>query len=68
MVSQEIIKLIEKAIKRAQKQKKLSKFKIPEITVDHPENEEFGDYSVNVAMRLAGVVKKNPVENSRSYS
>ncbi len=62
MVSQEIIKLIEKAIKRAQKQKKLSKFKIPEITVDHPENEEFGDYSVNVAMRLAGVVKKNPVE------
>ncbi len=33
-----------------------------EIFVEHPEVESFGDYSCNVAMRLAKQLKKNPME------
>jgi len=35
--------------------------KIPEFTVEHPKNSEFGDISSNIAMKLAGVYKKNPL-------
>ncbi len=36
-------------------------YKIPEFTVEHPKNSDFGDISSNIAMKLAGVLKKNPM-------
>lgn len=35
---------------------------IPDFTVEHPKNPDFGDISTNVAMKLAGVLKRNPLK------
>jgi len=62
MIRQEITKLIQKSIKELQKVKKLPKFDIPEIKIEHPEEKVHGDYATNVAMIIAKQVKKNPLE------
>ena len=62
MVKQEIAKLIEKSIKKLQKQKKLPFFKIPKILVESPEEKSHGDYAANIALIIAKEVKRNPLE------
>jgi len=37
-------------------------FDTPEINVDFPKDEKFGDYSTNAAMVLGKIIKKNPME------
>lgn len=51
MAREEIKKLIEKAVKDLYKAE-------VEVTIEQPENKDFGDYSTNIAMTL----KKNPQE------
>ncbi|MCD6234863.1 MAG: arginine--tRNA ligase [Candidatus Marinimicrobia bacterium] len=34
----------------------------PDFTVEHPKNPDFGDISTNAAMKLAGILKKNPLK------
>ena len=62
MIRQEITKLIEKSIEELQKTKKLPKFDLPEIQIEHPEEKAHGDYATNVAMVIAKEVKKDPME------
>jgi arginyl-tRNA synthetase len=62
MIQQKIIKLIEKAIKKLQLEKKLLNFNIPKVQIEQPEEKNFGDYSSNIAMRIAKETKKNPME------
>ena len=62
MIRQKIENLIKKAIQKAQKEKKLPKFKLCEILIEHPENEKYGDYSTNIAMQMAKVIKKPAME------
>jgi len=62
MIREEIVKLIEKSIKEIQKTKKLPKFDVPEIQIEHPEEKIHGDYSTNVAMVIAKQIKKSPME------
>ena len=64
MTRDKIVNLIEKGIEGAQGQGKLPKFAISGILVEMPEQENQGDYSTNVAMKIAGImiVKKNPME------
>ena len=62
MIKEEIEKLVKESIKELQKEKKLSDFELPEINVEHPEEKINGDYSTNIAMIIAGLAKKNPVE------
>jgi len=38
------------------------------IAVDYPTQERFGDYTTNVAMRLASVLKKNPREIAQALA
>lgn len=56
-----IKKLIEKALEKLKKDEKLD-FDLPEINVDYPKNETFGDYTTNVAMILSKTLKKDPIE------
>lgn len=37
-------------------------FDIPEIAMDRPKNEQFGDYTTNISMVLARSLKKSPME------
>ncbi|MBN2016371.1 arginine--tRNA ligase [Candidatus Dojkabacteria bacterium] len=62
MVDESLVKykvrdLVWEAIKKAKYGKYLKK---EDIKVEHPQNEEFGDFSTNVAMVLAGKLKKKP--------
>jgi len=62
MIREIIVKLIEKAIKDLQKEKKLPGFKIPEISVESSKEKSYGDYFLNIALKLAKIVKKSPRE------
>lgn len=62
MIRAEIKKLIDNSIKALQKEKTLPDFDIPEINIEHPENEEFGDYSSNVAMVTAKLARMKPMD------
>ena len=62
MIKKEIEKLIKNTIKELQKEKKLPKFNIPEILIEHPIKVNHGDYSTNVALQIAKIVKKSPTE------
>ena len=64
MVRANLLNLIEKAIKKAQKEKKLPKFEILEILIKKPENPRFGDYATNIAMQIARITKKKPMETA----
>jgi arginyl-tRNA synthetase len=61
-MKQEIQKIIKKFILNSQKSLILADFKIPEVSVDYPKVENFGDYSTNVAMVLGRMLNKNPME------
>ena len=41
-------------------------FEMPEIAVDYVKNEQFGDYSSNIAMILAKKIGKNPMEIAKA--
>lgn len=62
MISNEIKKIIKNSIKKTQKNNDLPSFIILEIHLEHPENNQFGDYSSNVAMQVARKAKKSPLE------
>ncbi|OWK27179.1 MAG: arginine--tRNA ligase [Parcubacteria group bacterium GW2011_GWA2_38_13b] len=71
MLREEIKNLLEKAVYSAVKDKKLPDFGLPEkaredfwrsVTVEHPENKDFGDYFSNAALRLAKILRKPSME------
>ncbi len=62
MVKEKIVKLIENSIKSLQKKKRLPEFKISDILIEHPEQKTHGDYATNVALEIAKIAKKNPIE------
>ncbi len=68
MTKENIAKLVKKAIKELQQEKVFPEFAVPEILVEHPEKQSNGDYSVNVAFKLAKTVKKNPPEIAEAIS
>ena len=60
--------LMEKAIQQWSEEKKTT---LPESffpEVERTENEVHGDYATNAAMRLARVVKKNPIELAKAFA
>jgi arginyl-tRNA synthetase len=61
-MKRQIAEIVKKAVSRLQKEGILADFAIPEIIVDYPKVENFGDYTTNIAMMLAKPLKKNPLE------
>lgn len=55
MIKEKILEKLKEALKKAGIQD-------TEIDLDHPANSNFGDYSSNIALRLAKKLKKNPIE------
>jgi len=60
MIRQEIIKLIEDSVKEVQGS--LPDFKIDKVAIERPGQKIHGDYSTNVALKIAKDIKKNPIE------
>jgi len=61
-MKEEIKKLLNEAITQVKEAQKWDNFNVPEIIVDYAKSEQFGDYSSNIAMILAGKIGKKPME------
>ena len=68
MIREEIKNLIEKTIKKLQKEEVFPIFEIPEITIEFPRDKNNGDYSSNIAFQLSKVTKRSPSELSKELS
>lgn len=55
-------KIIKNALKKAQSDNVWPDFDLEQIAISHSKNEQFGDYSTNIAMVLAKKVGKSPME------
>ena len=62
MIKKTLSSLIKKSIKKLQKEKTFPNFVIPEIKIECPETSSHGDYTSNIAMKIAGVIKKSPAQ------
>ncbi len=62
MIRDDLIQLIEKAIKKAQKKGDLPKFELPQVTIEHPKDETYGDYATPVCLSMARLARMAPVK------
>jgi len=62
MVSKDIVTLVEKAIKKAQRKGDLPKFEVPPIPLEHPKQADWGDYATPICMQLAPLARMAPVK------
>ncbi|MBC8450076.1 MAG: arginine--tRNA ligase [Chloroflexi bacterium] len=62
MIKDELIALIEKAIKKAQRKGDLPKYESPPATVERPKQAAHGDYSTNIALQSARLARKPPMD------
>lgn len=62
MIRDDIIRLIERAIKKAQKKGDLPSFDVPEVTLERPKEEIHGDYATPVCMSMARLARMAPVQ------
>jgi arginyl-tRNA synthetase len=61
MIKQRIIELLNKAANKAQKSGKLPSVTLPEITIEHPQNPEHGDYASSFPLKLARTIGVKPL-------
>jgi arginyl-tRNA synthetase len=62
MIRDDIIQLIERAIKKAQKKGDLPKFDPPEVILERPKDEGHGDYATPVCMSMARLARMAPIQ------
>jgi len=61
MIRRRIIELLTRAANEAQKSGKLPSVALPEITIEHPQNPEHGDYASSFPLKLARTIGVNPL-------
>jgi arginyl-tRNA synthetase len=61
MIKQSLIKLLTQAASKAQESGKLPSVTLPEITVEHPQNPEHGDYASSLPLKLARSTGASPL-------
>jgi len=61
MIRQRIIKLLTQAANKAQELGKLPSVAISEITIEHPQNPEHGDYASSLPLKLARATGTSPL-------
>jgi arginyl-tRNA synthetase len=61
MIRRRIIELLNAAANKAQKSGKLPSVALPEITIEHPQNPEHGDYASSFPLKLARTIGVNPL-------
>jgi arginyl-tRNA synthetase len=61
MLRERLIDLLTQAAAKAQKEGKLPAVVLPEITIEHPQNADHGDYASNFPLKLARIARANPM-------
>jgi arginyl-tRNA synthetase len=62
VIRDEIRALVEQALAAAQAAGDVPQFAAPEVTVEHPQRPEHGDFSANLPLRIQGLAKMKAVE------
>lgn len=62
VIKHEITKLIQQAIRKAQRKGELYSFTIPEIPLEHPKQAEHGDYATPICLQLANLARMAPIK------
>ena len=62
MIRDEIRALVEQALVAAQAAGDIPQFAAPEVTVEHPQRPEHGDFSANLPLRIQGLAKMKAIE------
>lgn len=62
MIRDEIRTLVEQALVAAQAAGDIPQFAGPEVTVEHPQRPEHGDFSANLPLRIQGLAKMKAIE------
>jgi arginyl-tRNA synthetase len=68
MIKQRIIELLTQAAAKAQESGKLPPVVLPEITIEHPQNPEHGDYASSVSLKLARATGTEPLKIAKAIS
>ena len=61
MIKHKIEELLEQAAREAQQQGKLPAVVLPPVTVEHPQNPEYGDYASSLPLKLARATSAKPL-------
>jgi arginyl-tRNA synthetase len=61
MIKHKIEELLEQAAREAQQQGKLPAVVLPSVTVEHPQNPEYGDYASSLPLKLARATSAKPL-------
>jgi arginyl-tRNA synthetase len=61
MIKQRIIELLAAAVSKAQESGKLPPVAVPEITIEHPQNPEHGDYALSLPLKLGRATGTSPL-------
>jgi arginyl-tRNA synthetase len=61
MIKQKLVSMITQAASQAQQQGKLPSVVLPLVTVEHPQNPEYGDYASSLALKLARATSLKPL-------
>ncbi len=68
MIRRRLVKLVYNAILSAQTAGELPAFEIPEVPIDRPQRPELGDYSSPIAMKLASVARRAPLQIAQTIA
>ncbi|MYA19400.1 MAG: hypothetical protein F4Z25_03830, partial [Chloroflexi bacterium] len=55
MIREELRELVERALAAAQEAGDLPAFAAPEVTLEHPQRPEHGDFAANLPLRIQGL-------------
>ncbi len=61
MIKDKLVELLTQAVTEALEQGKLSLVSLPPVTVEHPQNEEHGDYASSLPLKLARAASVKPL-------
>jgi arginyl-tRNA synthetase len=61
VIKQRLIELLTQAASKAQESGKLPLVALPEITIEHPQNAEYGDYASSLPLKLARATGVSPL-------
>ncbi|MBM4432518.1 MAG: arginine--tRNA ligase, partial [Chloroflexi bacterium] len=68
MIKQKLTDLIKKAASKAEKSGKLPSVTLPEITIEHPQNAEHGDYASSLPLKLAKATGLSPLTIAKTIA
>lgn len=60
VIRDEVRELMVRALERAQRAGDLPSFAAPEVTIEHPQRPEHGDFSANLPLRIQGLARMKP--------